>query len=371
MKPRERVLAAMDGETVFPVPIDVFENAFYPKPRAGLVRHFGLREDDDEGLLRNLGACLRYARPLYIGPLPEEDPTRKPAWPLKSVYRNIWGTWDGPETYYDGFDRPLRQAETVADIDRHHWPDPDWFDYDRVGWLWDTPEAFGPVAQWAARNSDYMRHGGGWNPVFSRVMDMFGMETGLMNLAARPDLIQATVAHIGEFLEEFYLRLARAGQGHYDIMGFGDDFASQQSMMCTPSKWREYFLPLWKRLFAIAHEHGMKVGMHSCGSVRPVLGDLIDAGLDILEVVQITAVGMDAKELKREFGRHLAFYGGMDTQHILPLGSPADVRSEVRRLIDTLGKDGRYIMASMHFLMDDVPAGNIVAMYDEAAKYRG
>lgn len=142
-------------------------------------------------------------------------------------------------------------------------------------------------------------------------------------------------------------------------------------MLVAPNKWREYFLPLWKRLFAIAHEHGMRVGLHSCGAVRPVLSDLIDAGLDILQVVQVTAVGMDAAELKREFGRHLAFYGGMDTQHILPQGSPADVRREVRRLIDILGTDGRFILASMHFLMDDVPVENVLAMYDEARTYRG
>ena len=370
MNPRERVLAAINGEEVLPVPFDVFENGFYPRLRAGLAQHFGVDKDDYEALLRALGACMRWARPLYVGPTPEEDVSQQPVYPLTKVFRNIWGTWDGLETYYDGLARPLRAAETIADIDAHAWPDPDWFDYERIGSLWDIPEGYVPVAQWAAERSDFARHGTGWNPVFSRVMDMFGMETGLMHLADRPDLIHATVAHIGEFLEEFYRRFARAGQGHYDFLGFGDDFASQKGMMLTPNMWREYFLPLWKRLFAIAHQHGMKASMHSCGSIRPVLGDLIDAGLDILEVVQVTAVGMEPANLKREFGRHLAFYGGIDTQRILPLGNPTDVRREVRRLIDTLGKGGRYILASMHFLMDDVPVENVLAMYDEATTYR-
>lgn len=371
MKPRDRVLAAFKGEEVFPVPFDVYKNGFYPKLRAGLLQHFGLPEDDYDGLLLALGACFRFGTPLYIGPLLEEDPSGVPSYPCRKVARNIWGTWDGPETYYDGFDRPLRSAETIVDIDSHAWPSPDWYAYDRAGSLWDTAETYLPVAEWATRNSDFARHGAGWNPVFSRVMDLFGMETGLRHLADRPDLIHVTVAHIGDFLVEFYRRFACAGRGHYDVLGFGDDFASQGGMLVAPSKWREYFLPLWKSLFAIAHENGMKAGLHSCGSVRPVLGDLIDAGLDVLEVVQVTAVGMGPAELKREFGRHLAFYGGMDTQHILPQGSPADVRREVRRLIDILGKDGRFILASVHFLMDDVPVENVLAMYDEARTYRG
>ena len=370
MKPRDRVLAAVDGNEIYPVPLDVFENGIHPKLRAGLLKHFGLAGDDNEGLLHALGACVRWAQPLYVGPQLEEDPSREAAYPSKTVMRNIWGTWSGISTYYDESDRPLRSAETVANIDAHRWPDPDWFDYDRVFDFRDTPETHVPVAQWAARHSDFARHAGSWNPVFCRVMDLFGMETGLMHLADRPDLIHATVAHIAEFLEEFYRRFARAGRGHYDILGFGDDFASQEALLVTPSKWREYFLPLWKRLFAIAHENGMKAGLHSCGSIRAVLRDLVDAGLDILEVVQVTAVGMNPAELKREFGHHLTFYGGMDTQHILPQGTPADVRRETRRLIDILGKNGHYVFTTMHFLMDDVPVENALAMHDEAMTYR-
>lgn len=170
-----------------------------------------------------------------------------------------------------------------------------------------------PWAEWATRHADTLRLAGGFDPVFSRIMDLCGMEAGLMLMAARPDLVHALVAHIGAFLEEYYRRIAEAGQGYFDVLCFGDDFASQESLLLSPRRWREYFLPFWKRLFAVAHRHGMKAMLHSCGAVRAVLGDLIDAGLDIFEVVQITAARMDPAELKREFGAHLAFYGGMDT----------------------------------------------------------
>jgi len=370
MTPRDRVLAAVKGDPVSPAPSDVFENGIHPKLEKMLLSHYGLAKDDHEELLRALGACLRWARPLYVGPKLEEDLSREPAYPHQKAIRNIWGTWDGWATYYDGIDRPLRLAETVADVEAYRWPSADWFDYSRVGWVWNTSDAYVPMARWAAASADFARVAGGWNPVFCRIMDLYGMETGLMHLAARPDLVHATVDQIGQFLEKFYLRLASAGKGHYDFLAFGDDFASQRSLLLSLSHWRSYFLPVWKRLFAIAHEHGLKTVLHSCGSVRSVLADLIEAGLDVLQVVQVTSAGMEPAELKREFGRHLTFYGGMDTQHIMPSGRPSDVRRETRRLIDILGKGGRYIFSTVHFLMDDVPLENALAMYEEAKSYR-
>lgn len=371
MTPRERVLAAMNGEEVYPIASDVFENGVHPELRAKLLRHFGLATDDNEGLLKALDACIRWARPLYIGPPLEELPSFTPVYPALKVVKDMWGACgECTATYHDGTHCPLRSVETVAEVDAYPWPTPDLFDYDRVGWILDPPEAYLSVAEWAKRNGDYARLAGGWSALFSRAMDLFGMEVGLMNIAENPAVMEATIAHIGEFHEEFYRRFARACRGHFDILAWGDDFASQQGLLMQPALWRKWFLPIWKRLFAIAHENEMKSALHACGSVRAILGDLVDAGLDILEIVQVTAVGMDPKELKQEFGKHLTFYGGMDVQHILPQGSPEDVRREARRLIDILGKDGRYIFTTMHYLMDDVPLENALAMHEEVRAYR-
>ena len=371
MTPRDRVMAALSGQELYPVPYDVYENGVHPVLHAKLVEHYGLAEDDIEGLMKAMGACVRWTRPLYIGPPFEEGNFGTPVYPAKKILKDIWGTWgESVATYTDTVPRPLSSAETVADIEAHPWPNPDWFDYERVGWFTDTPETHLPIAEWAKRNSDYARLGGGWSPVFSRAMDMFGMERGLTHVADRPELIEATMAHIAGFFEEYYRRLARAGRGHFDILAWGDDFASQQAMMLRPELWRKWLLPIWKRLFAIAHENGMKAAFHSCGSVHAVLGDLVDAGLDIFENVQVKARDMDPKDLKREFGKHLAFYGGMDIQEIMPKSSPDEVRREVRRLIDILGKGGRYVLCTGHFLMDDVPLDNALAMYDEARRYR-
>jgi uroporphyrinogen decarboxylase len=188
-------------------------------------------------------------------------------------------------------------------------------------------------------------------------------------MALRPDLIDTAIAHILEFYEEYYRRFAKSAQGYFDVLEFGDDFASQASMLFSPVSWRRYFLPAWRKLFAIAHEFGFKTMMHSCGAIRPILPDLINGGLDIFEVVQTTAIGMDAGELKREFGQDLVFYGGMDVQKIMPNDTPADIRLESRRLINVFGKDGGYIFETSHFMMDDIPVENVLAMYDEGSTY--
>jgi len=129
MTPKERVLACLHGEELYPIPSDVFENGVHPELRAKLLRHFGLAENDNEGLLQALDAHLRWCRPLYIGPPLEEDTSGRhaPIYPALKIVKDIWGTWgEGAATYYDGLPRPLRHAETVAEVEKHPWPNPEW-----------------------------------------------------------------------------------------------------------------------------------------------------------------------------------------------------------------------------------------------------
>ncbi len=234
MKPREKVNAAVNEEEIFPIPTDVFENGIHPILAGKLCEHFALDKADHRGLIRALGAHLRWAKPAYVGsPLEEVFSERSAAFPCEKITRNMWGTISGIGSYADLlFDRPLSSAETVADIERYNWPDPDWLNYERIGWFFtDDPDSYLSPSQWAQKHSDYARVVGGWDPVFSRIMDLFGMEKGLMHMASRPDLIYATVVHIGDFLEEYYKRLAGACKGNADILGFGDDFAELKLLL--------------------------------------------------------------------------------------------------------------------------------------------
>ena len=368
--PRQRFLAATGGEEVYPVPVDVTTNLIHPELESKIIEQ--LNAEDRESLFGILGAHLRWGNVSYVGP-PLEKATVQPhdPWPNKHAYRNIWGAYSGLNTYSDDFvERPLRDAQTVRDVERHPWPDPDLFDYTMVvPNLWYGTGRSLPLAQWAVDNADYARIVGGYEPIFGRICDLCGIEEALVKTASEPDLVRAMVAHITDFLEAWYRGIGEAGQGYVDVLAYGDDFAGQTGTLLSPRKWREYFKDSWARLFAVAHEYGMKAQFHSCGGIRPVIADLIDAGLDVLEVVQIRARGMDPLELKREFGADLTFYGTVDVQDVLPNYAPQAVRAEVRRLVDVFGPGGRYVLTSSHLLLPDVPPENVIALYDEANSY--
>jgi uroporphyrinogen decarboxylase len=127
--------------------------------------------------------------------------------------------------------------------------------------------------------------------------------------------------------------------------------------------------PHHRRMTETARRHGKKILWHSCGAVYQFIPDLIEIGVDALNPVQVSAAHMDTKGLKREFGRDLAFWGGVDTGKVLPLGTPAEVREEVKRRIEDLAAGGGYILAAVHNIQADVPPENVVAMFDAAREF--
>jgi uroporphyrinogen decarboxylase len=154
--------------------------------------------------------------------------------------------------------------------------------------------------------------------------------------------------------------------GSIDIIGFGDDLGMQNGPQISPRMYREFFKPrhqrMWRRAKQLAN---VKVMLHCCGGVRDLLPDLIDAGLEIINPVQISCTGMNAAELKAEFGKDMVFWGGgCDTQTILPEGSPDEVRQHVKRQIATLSPNGGFVFQQVHNTLANVPPANIVAMYE-------
>jgi len=209
---------------------------------------------------------------------------------------------------------------------------------------------------------------GGWAPVISRVFELFGMQKALLHVYDRPDLIHATIERTADYYYELYDTALQAAEGGIQIIGFGDDFATQRDLLLKPAMWRDFCLEPLARLFSLGKKHGAYVFFHSCGAVRSILPDLIEIGVDILFPIQPNAWGMDHKELKAEFGDRLAFWGGIDVQHLLPFGTPEQVRRAVRERIEVLGAGGGYILSSSHNLLKAFPLENILAMYDEALR---
>ncbi|MFA5468029.1 MAG: uroporphyrinogen decarboxylase family protein, partial [Sphaerochaetaceae bacterium] len=153
-----------------------------------------------------------------------------------------------------------------------------------------------------------------------------------------------------------------------DIFQFGDDFGTQTNTMISREMYKKFFFPRQKKLFQRVHDKSnAKVFLHSCGAVYDFLGDFIDAGVDIINPVQIGAMGMESAKLKNDFGKDIVFWGGgIDTQHVLATGSPQKVHDEVLRNCEILMKDGGFVFNQVHNIVDGVPPENVIAMYEAA-----
>jgi hypothetical protein len=154
-----------------------------------------------------------------------------------------------------------------------------------------------------------------------------------------------------------------------DIFMMGDDFGTQHGPIVSPSMWRRFFRRRFRDYVDLAHAFGIRVMHHTCGSVRALIPDLIDCGLDVLQSVQPQAEGMDLAGLKREFGRDIAFHGSIDIQGALPHGTPADVRREVKSRMEAGKPGGGFIISTAHNILPDTPTENIVALFDAYREY--
>jgi uroporphyrinogen decarboxylase len=158
---------------------------------------------------------------------------------------------------------------------------------------------------------------------------------------------------------------------YIQVFTFWDDLAGQNGWIINPAVYRKMIKPKQKRLVeAIRKKTDARLFYHSCGATRGLIPDLIEIGFDILNPVQVSAKGMDTRELKNEFGRDIVFWGGgVDTQHILPFGKPGEVVDEVKRRIDDLAPGGGFVFAAIHNIQAFVPPENIVAAFDTALQY--
>lgn len=200
---------------------------------------------------------------------------------------------------------------------------------------------------------------------------LFGMENTYVYMAGE----KRKFAHFLDRLTEFHLdylhRVLPRLRGAVDVIVLGDDLGMQSGPQMSREMYRELFFPRHRRIFRCAKElSGAAIFLHCCGGVYPLIGDLIDAGVEILNPVQTSARGMDPARLKREFGRDITFWGGgCDTQTVLPCGTADEVREDVRRRLDIFMPGGGFVFAPVHNIMADVPPENVVAMLDAAREF--
>ena len=198
-----------------------------------------------------------------------------------------------------------------------------------------------------------------------------GMESFLCDLVSDPAAAGGLLDRLLELKAAFWEMALPVLAPHVDVVLEADDYGTQDSQLVSPHVFRELFKPRLAELCRVikALAPGAKLLFHSCGSIRPIIPDLIEIGVDILNPIHTRAAGMEPIGLKRDFGDALCFWGGgVDTQHVLPFGTPGEVRDDVRRNIDALAPGGGYVFSTVHNIQADVPPVNVMAMYEALAE---
>lgn len=322
-----------------------------------MQRHFGV--EDEFAVWKALDVDkIVWAFMDYVADSGEQAGSQVGA--VKSASRTMWGvplkaTQAGAANYDEFADAPLKDAETEADIEAYPWwPDPDRFDYD------------GADRRVRKASGDYAVIGP-WVSFYEVYCQMRGLEQAMMDLALEPDFVDAVLDRIEHIQTTMMKRFfARSGDA-LDLVFISDDIAGQTNLLMSPDSWRRHLQPRMERWCKLVHDHGLKVFYHTDGAAEALIEPLIACGIDVLNPIQHVCPGMETSSLKAKYGDRLIFHGGVDNQHVLPYGTPDDVRAEVRMLKDTLGKDGQgFICASCHNIQAGTPVENILAMVDEA-----
>ena len=284
-----------------------------------------------------------------------------------SYFYDEWGIgWKMPKEggwYYDMFDHPLREAQSLTEIEEYPWPDP--VDEGR----------FAGMAERAKHAAEVEKHGVFMGGLCAGIMEMAawmrGFENYFSDFAANEDLLVGLMRKVMELKMAYWEKALALAGDHVDVVGEADDFAGQYRMLISPGMYRRIVKPLHKELFDFIHARTKaKIFFHSCGSIRPVIPDLIEIGVDIINPVQVSATGMDSAELKREFDKDIVFWGGgVDTQRVLGDGTPEQVREDTRRRIEDLAPGGGFVFATVHNIQGNVPPENIMAMWETLQEY--
>ena len=213
-------------------------------------------------------------------------------------------------------------------------------------------------------------HGNGFLQTGPR---LYGYEDWMVMLMTEEERVKKLLERYIETKFEYWENLLDYyGAENIDMIAECDDLGTQATLFASPKTMRELIFPYHKQLYSrLKSKYGVKVCLHSCGSIAPIIGDLIDCGVDALNPVQTTANNMDPAMLKREFGKDIVFWGGgIETQSTLPFGTPEKIKDAVKRNIELLGRDGGYVFAAIHNIQPDVPMENFEAMMDAALNFK-
>ena len=370
---RERVLAALNHEQADRVPIDfgaTFASSIVIDAYDRLKQHLGLDHET-----RIMSTMSRIVHPdASVLDLFGVD-TRAI---VSGPYEGGHCQWVDDQTYIDEFgvtnkctvgtddkhflakDGPFQGGKLTPDrIDAFDWPDPD--NPGIIRGVKEQVEAYKAAGEYCL----VLNLPG---QLIHRAYPMRGMEDFLKDLYRNPEGVDYLMQRLTDYLVRATENMIEvAGAENIDVVFFGEDLGTQEGCMFDPDgTYAKAIKPYHERVIQSAKGlTGAKSVFHCCGSAYQFIDHMIDIGVDGLNPVQVTAKNMEPERLKEEFGDRMAFWGGINTQTVLPYGTPAEVKAETGRVVDILGKGGGYVLNSVHNIQFEVPPENIVAMFEE------
>ncbi len=375
MTPRERLLVALNHREPDRIPIDLGGT---PTSTISVLAQ--------ENLKSQLGiqSPTRMMSSIFLTAYPDEEIVRKFGVDVKMVAPNTppgfelhptpegrivdeWGVvyqWneDAQTHFVVEVEAPLHRVTTTEEVEKHRWPDPS--DPSRYRGLKETAKHYQQEGYAVVVSTPLM--------VMTQTQGMRGLGQFMMDTVLNPSLLEYMMDRILGIQLEMSRRLLEEIDPYMDVIVIGDDLSHQGGLTYSPDMYRRLFRPRHRQIMRVLKEEfgDAKVLYHSCGGAEPLLPDLIDLGVDAINPVQVSAKGMeDTKKLKAKYGQHLTFWGGIDTQRILSFGTPAEVRSEVRRRIEDLAEGGGFVLAAVHNIRPEVKPANICALFEAALEY--
>lgn len=311
---------------------------FSPPAKLKVIKHY-----KGDSIQKTLNMPIRMIAPKSIKPLFAEPEIYGDT--IKDEFGVVWST--------NIIDRgaPIGPCLNDPDLAQYRFPDAS------------EPSRFEDLTNWCEDNKEHFTII--WvGDLWERATFMRGMENILLDLILNPKFVEKLLRHLTNYILETMEILFERFE--FDGIALSDDYGTQKALLMSPGHWKRFLKPLLRDIYSFAKKHCRTVFHHSCGNIYPIVGDMIDIGLDILHPIQPEA--MDIFELKREFGHDLTFCGGIRTQDLLPTGTPEEIRDEIRKLAREMGRGGGYILEPGITIQADVPLENLIAMIDEVRK---
>jgi uroporphyrinogen decarboxylase len=375
MNARERTLLSLNHKEPDRVPFDLggtVVTGINVKAYRQLRKYLGLPEIEpeivdifqqiakvDDDVLEKLNVDVKNISPRSSATFQIEIQDGGDYWYFDDEFHIGWRMPKDNGLYYDMFKHPLSGDQiTEADVDQFDWPDPL------------DPARFVGLKEAALKVRDEEKRAVVVGSMSAGIMEVYAWTRGFKDyftdFAGNQKLAEKFMDRILEMQIAYWDKMFDTIGDAIDVAGTADDFAGQHGMLISPRTYRKLAKPRHKALFDFIHKRSnAKIFFHSCGSIRPVIPDLIEIGCDIINPVQVSADGMDSAELKREFGKDMTFWGGgVDTQRVLGTGTPQDVREDVKRRLNDFMPGGGFIFNTVHNIQGNVPIENIVAMIE-------